>query len=300
VDVIHLHYPFFGGAETVAWFKARHSQIPLVISYHMDALGSGWLKWVFAVYGKTACPWILGKADRITVSSLDYAQHSALLAGRHLKKVRELPFGVDQRFQPGPGFTPAAPFRVLFVAVAALDRAHYFKGLEVLLQAFARLLTIYRGKREIKLIIAGDGELRPYYERLAQKQNIGEVVEFLGGLSDAALIAQYQRASVTVKPSTDTSESLGMTSLESLACGTPVIVSDLPGMRTVIDARTGMIVPPGNVAALADAIASLLARPDDLPAMRQHAANRANRLYRWDKAIEKLEMIYSEVLRDAL
>ena len=64
-DLIHLHYPFFGGAETVAWFKKKHPNIPLVITYHMDVEGSGLLKAFFQIYAKTFLPWILGKADKI-------------------------------------------------------------------------------------------------------------------------------------------------------------------------------------------------------------------------------------------
>ena len=78
-DVLHLHYPFFGGAELVASFKKRNPGIPLVISYHMDVVGQGVFKRFFKFYNKRIFPRIIKRADKILVSSLDYANHSAIL-----------------------------------------------------------------------------------------------------------------------------------------------------------------------------------------------------------------------------
>lgn len=306
-DIIHLHYPFFGGAETVAWYVARHPRSKLVITYHMDVVGQGWMRSFFAAYHRLFLRWMLRQARVVLVSSADYAAHSPLLKRFPALKPVELPFGVDERFTPKPmpvaaGVSAANAKHEAslprFVFVSALDKAHYFKGLDVLLAAFAESWKnpAVASKRP-RLIIVGDGDMRSGYEAEAKRLGVAGQVDFLGSIDDTALIEQYRLATATIKPSVDRSEAFGLTSLEAMACGSPIIVSDLPGVRTLVDAKSGLTVPVGDHQALAQALLYAIQEPQRFAAMRQGAAARVNALYRWPAIISRLERIYEDLVR---
>src|SRR3989338_2915406 len=76
--VVHLHYPFFGGAEPIIVRRALRDDQKLVLTYHMDSVADGAKGWMFRAHEKLLLPWILSRADKIFVSSRDYASSSAL------------------------------------------------------------------------------------------------------------------------------------------------------------------------------------------------------------------------------
>src|SRR5262249_47181729 len=129
--------------------------------------------------------------------------------------------------------------------LARLDRTHYFKGLHLLIDAVARV-------PDAVLVVGGDGEWRAQYEARA-RDSLGERAHFVGDVPDEALPAHYRAADVVASPSVDRTEAFGLVILEALACGTPVVASRLPGVRTLVDeGRTGYLVEPGNVDQLAE------------------------------------------------
>ena len=292
-DVVHLHYPFFGGAEAVAWRMARRrrrTRQRLVITYHMDTVGRGLKGIVFWLYRHLFLKRIIRTADVVTVSSLDYAHSSALAPFLSALNVKELPFGVDALFKPISRGGLAQSGRVSLLFVGALDKAHYFKGLDGLLDAVAAAI---QAGTPVHLTVVGDGDQRAVYEARAQKLGLGNNVVFAGRVSREALVAAYQNADATVLPSIDRSEAFGLVLQESLACGTPVIASDLPGVRTVFENEiSGFTVPVGNVAALSAALRRVWVERDRLPAMREAASRRADALYRWPLIGRRLADIY--------
>ncbi len=289
VDIIHLHYPFYGGAQAVRLFKRKNPAVPLVMTYHMDNIGTGLKKLFFSSYRHTMFPWIMKQVDVVTVGSLDYAKHSFLTPYLNKKMVVELPYGVDEAFQPGDQkYTRHGPDPTLqLLFVATLDKAHYFKGLLVLLEALQNV------KMSMRLTVVGDGDLRSHYEEIVKKRDLLNKASFLGNLSQEDLIKQFQQADLSVLPSVDQSEAFGLVLVESMACGTPVLASDLPGVRSVFDdGKTGFVVAVNNAKALSaklDEVARDLGR---LEKMRNAASQRANELYRWPKIVDRLEGLY--------
>jgi len=145
-DVVNLHYPFFGGAEFLWRLKNKlQDKMKLVINYQMDVVGQGWKKLIFDIHSKFIMPKIIASADKVLVSSLDYAQNSNLkeLLVKYPQKFVELPPGVNlDLFKPAdkdPGlmkkFDLKAADKVLLF-VGALDQAHYFKGIHFLIDSF--------------------------------------------------------------------------------------------------------------------------------------------------------------------
>jgi glycosyltransferase involved in cell wall biosynthesis len=197
-------------------------------------------------------------ADAVVSASLDYIKNSKLAAFYALNqdKFAEVPYPVDtDRFHPGPA--PEGVFRIMFVG--GLDRAHYFKGISVLLEAAARLR---QEGRDFVLDIVGDGDLKETYEERAEELGIGGHVVFSGSVADDDLPAKYRQASTVVLPSINKGEAFGIVLTEAMASGVPVIASDLPGVRSVfIDGREGLACRPGDVFSLKDKLKAMMDDP---------------------------------------
>ncbi|MDO8583629.1 MAG: glycosyltransferase family 4 protein [bacterium] len=293
-DLIHLHYPFFGVAEPLLLHAA--SLPPIVVTFHMDASTKGWKGAVVRLERFALQSSLLRQAKRILVSSFDYASHSSLkgLMQRDPELVRELPFGIDTDFFcPGP--REAARFglpddaRVL-LAVGVMDEAHAFKGISVLLKSLVAV------EESVHLLLVGDGPLRSTYETQAQALGLRKRVHFLGRVDLETLRSAYRTADVTVMPSTDGAEAFGLVGIESLACGTPVIASNLPGVRTVVrHMETGLLVPPRDEEALTAAIKQLMEQTALRQTMKERARTGAVSTFSWQRHLDGLQEIYQSV-----
>jgi len=258
-DGLLLEYPFFGGAEP-AVLGARLSRTPYLVYFHMDVIWGGARGAFLRVHRQLGAPWVLRGARQVLVSSFDYAEHSSI-AQLNLPNLRELPYSVDtQAFTPAPvgaerrrelGIDPDRPV-VLFVGT--MNEAGAFKGIDRLLSAMADGGLSERAQ----VVLAGEGDRRSRYMRLAADLLPEGSYRFTGGLSDDDLRDLYRAAAVTVLPSVTSEEAFGIVLIESMACGTPVIASALPGVRGVIGSHAGIAVPPGDVPGLARAINDVL------------------------------------------
>lgn len=261
-DAIWIHYPFYGGAEWAALGAARW-RVPYALSFHMDVLAGGVKGAMLKAYDRCIAPRILRGARAVAVSSHDYAQHSSLRR-LGLRNLVELPYGIDTtRYSPGDPDRSALSRlgvrtdRHVIAFVGGMDAPHAFKGVPVLLRAFADA----RLRERAQLVLVGDGELRPSFERLAAGLGLGNSTLFLGRTEEADMIQVYRSASATVLPSTTGEEAFGIVLIEAMACGSPVVASDLPGVRMVVgtgdDAR-GLLVRPGDVGGLTSALGRLI------------------------------------------
>ena len=280
-DVVILQYPFFGGMRAVYRSKKRHN-FKLIVNYNMDVVGSGLKGLVFWYATKFFLPRMVALADFVLASSADYAQHSAL--GRfwnsERSKFKIIPNGVDVKRFAFSG----SPRERLVLFVGGLDAAHYFKGVEYLIKAVPLV-----GYDDFKVVIAGQGKLRERYERLVEELGVSDRIKFAGGVSDDCLVKLYQMAMVTVLPSIDQSESFGIVLAESLACGTPVIASDLPGVRSVFENNvSGLVVDPRDIQALAGGLKHVLENQEKTRAMGLSGRKLAEEKYDWEEIGDQL------------
>lgn len=249
-DLIHLHHPYIFGAE-LTMLAARRYQTPFVLTYHNDLIADGVRGLLFKGYTKMVQPQVLRAAKLVMATSDDYAQHCFLAAVRGLV-VQEVPNGVDvEFFSPGEGVRPkkipsGAP---LALFVGALDKAHHFKGLPILIEAISQ-------SPDWHLAVIGEGDRKQTYVSATYGKSWQNRVHWMGAVSEAWLRDLYREATVTVLPSTTLGEAFGLVLVESMACGTPVIASDLPGVRSVVPTaqNLGQVVRPGDVQALAGAL----------------------------------------------
>ncbi len=304
-DIVHLHFPFFGGAEWVWLLKLfLGKKLKLVIRYHMDVVGKGWLWVLFRLYTRFMTPLILQSADSILVSSFDYVEHGQIrqFYSTYKSKFFEIPFGVDtERFFPTRRDDEVLARHGLrhddriILFVGGLDSAHYFKGLEYLMQALALIAT-----RDAKLLIVGQCvDLEFYYHTVACHLGLEKNVIFVGTVSNIDLPKYYNLCDVFVLASIDSSEAFGIVYLEALACEKPVIGSDLPGVRTVIDnGRDGFLVVPKDVPALAGQINFLLSDPALCQSMGHAGRKKILNRYQWQLVAKEINEVYVKVSND--
>lgn len=282
-DVIHLHYPFFG-SECVA-LAAWASRTPLIVTYQHDVHLPGVMGWVEWLLRQTVVRWTLRRARRVLFSSGDYAEasHVRPFLKDRADRIGILPNGVDTSvFCPG---TASSGLRECLglqcgeqvaLLVAGLDRAHYFKGVDVFLDALSRLPPTIRG------LIVGDGDLRPTYEATVERLGLSSRVRFAGRVADEDLPDYYRLADVTVLPSVTMGEAFGLVLVESMACGTPVIASSLPGVRSVVDhGVNGLLVKPGEPVLLGQAITEILGDEARRCTMGSRGRAKAEEQYDW-------------------
>jgi glycosyltransferase involved in cell wall biosynthesis len=291
-DIVHVHYPFFGTAELLPSLKRKGLIKRLVITLHMDATARGWKGAIFSAYRHLFQNRILAAADVLLASSRDYVERSSF---RNVaNRVVELPFGVDvTRFSPGAserdrfGIPQGAPL-VLFVG--GMDSAHAFKGVPELLRAMADLPDAH-------LLLVGEGGLRPSYERLARDLGMTARCHFVGAQKDDALIAAYRSADVLAFPSLSAAEAFGLVAVEAQACGTPVIASNLPGVRTVVaDGETGILVPAGDVKALHFALVRILSDRTLRNRLSSAARDRVETRFAWTTHMDGLVEVYQRMM----
>lgn len=281
-DAAILHYPFFGTAEVV-WlarilglFRGR-----LIIQYHMDVAGLSLLAWIMSWPSRLILPSLIKRADLVLSSSLDYISESGIKKyyKKYPGKFIELPFGVDLRkFQAGAAVRDNSSVKnILFVG--GLDKAHYFKGLGVLLKSISLLKD-----SNYSLQVVGDGDLRESYEKMAKELGIENKVEFMRSVDSSSLPEIFRRANLFILPSIAKGEAFGLVLVEAMASGVPVIASNLPGVRTVFnDGAEGYLSRPGDSDDLAEKIKLILTNDDLAKKMGEAGRKLAEEKYDWEK-----------------
>ena len=272
--VVHAHWWFPNGV--VGTWVGGLAHIPLVTTLHgTDVRLARTVGVAKPLFGHV----LKHSAAVTTVSRWLREETEALVPGVH-PEVAPMPVATDLF---GPGGSRDGQ-RLLFVG-----RLSTQKGLDHLLHALASMRT------QASLDVVGDGPNRSALEQLSQQLGIAPRIRWHGQLSQSELPPMYQRAAAVVVPSVD--EGLGLVAVEALLCETPVVAFDSGGLRDVIQHdKTGLLVKPGDRAALAKALDDLLARDG-----RGSDLGRAGRLYALsafapESAARRYAGIYRQVL----
>jgi D-inositol-3-phosphate glycosyltransferase len=247
---------------------------------------------------------VAARADRIVAATPLESAELAWYCGADVGRVRTIPCGVDVELF-SPGSTAAARARLGLSAEWVLlfvGRPAPVKGLEVLLQALARLKAAGLGRADVRLVIVGGdrndegNEDRARLRALADTLGVGAWVDFKGPEPQSALPEYYRAADLCLVPSHH--ESFGMAALEAMACGATVVASRVGGLATTIqDGVTGVLVPPRDEVALATAIGSLLADGPRRRTLGRHAARWAHS-FAWHTVARARVELYEELVPD--
>lgn len=247
---------------------------------------------------------VLRFADRIIAATVLERAQMVALYGADPTRIAIVPPGADlERFRPVPCEAartavglPPEQHMILFVG-----RIQAIKGIDTLIRAMALVLgrrPALRGKISLSIIggvgdPAADSELMRL-QALREALGIGDLVTFLGSRDQDTLVDYYNAASVVVVPSHY--ESFGMVALEAMACGTPVIASDVGGLSlNIADGFNGYLVPQGDVAELAYKIGLLL----DHDALRRQLGQQAclwAQRFSWQAIADETLAVYAEAL----
>ena len=196
-----------------------------------------------------------------------------------------IPNGLDHaQFFPDPTVAKAERATVL-----SLGRLKRYKHIELVLEAVAALKA--RGV-DVRLLVAGSGGAQGFLESRARSLGLGNAVQFLGFVSEEEKLHLLRTAWVHVF--TSPKEGWGLTNLEAAACGTPTVASDSPGLReSVRHAETGLLVPHGDVDALAAGLQNIVEHEEVRAAYGQAAIEFAGQ-FTWDRTASALERVLGQ------
>ncbi len=277
-----VHVPLYSRASPYARLAARRAGVALTVCHEhcRDALPSRSRRLVDR--------WLTDRRTRfVAVSEADRAW--LLATGVRARHIAVVTNGVDTaRFQPADRAAARAALGLSADAAILLvpARLESRKGQVALLAALSGLREAVPG---VQVLFAGGGPLAAVLPALAAATGLGQSVRFLGPRDDVpGLMAA---ADVVVLPSR--MEGLPLAVLEAMACARPVVATAVGGVaEAVADGKTGCLVPAGEPAALAAALAALLNDPDLAHAMGQRARQVALSRFRIEAATERLMGLY--------
>jgi phosphatidylinositol alpha-mannosyltransferase len=277
IDLVHVHGGLAPTLGLVGPFAAWDLDLPVVATFHSWFARSA-LGWTFQ---RPLQHWLDRHAAAIAVSQPVVDAHS-----RYFRANWEIiPNGVDTSFFHPNGRTPADASGPRLLFLGRLDPRN---GLETVLEAMPAVLEQHPGAT---LTVAGDGPLRGIYERVARP--VADRVRFIGRVNGNRPEV-YAAADLYLCPTTKAS--FGITLLEAMACGTPLVVSDITGFRELVNGGAeAALVPKNDAKAWAAVTLDLLADPARRRAMGAAGLAKAQR-YAWPRIAEQVTAVYRRVL----
>lgn len=294
-DLVHIHTPVAAFVTRYALRNLRRTGKPKIIytahGFHFHRNGRPLSNAIFLGLEKLAGRWtdylvVINREDEAAARryrivpperlrympgiGIDLNQYAAERVSREdIKRVRE-----ELKLEEG---------QKLFLMVAAFDPCKRHKDA-------VEALALLR-RKEVVLAFAGEGPLRPRIEKLAQSIGVAEQVRFLGFRKD---IPALMRASVATVLTSER-EGLPRAVMESMALGVPVIGADARGTRDLLESGAGIVVPVGNVVALAEAMQYLINQPEEADRMGKHGLE-AIRAYDLTNILHLHVELYNEAL----
>jgi len=294
-DIVHLHYPFFGGAEYV-YLSSLLNGRKYFLTYHMDVYGNTLLKrLIMAAYEPLLTKKIIKRADYIGALSIAHLKSSKVAPYVDWNRVVEMPNGVDvKKFCPREKkqglvreYNLEGKTVVLFVG-----NLQPFKGLHLLIDSIARIED-----RNIVLLVVGGGYSEREYKNQARERGIEERVIFVGPKSpDKDLPDYYNLGDFLVLPSLH-SEAFPLVVLEAMASGKPAIVSELPGPSQLVEnGKIGLHVKTGDIEDLKNKIEYLAKEKEIRQHMGTEARKKVLEKYNWESIGELLEKTLEDIV----
>ena len=293
-DIIHAHGHPYLSSFMAAKLAKKYSK-PFVLTQHNTFIEYGGF-WDTVerlndlVVGKA----VLKEADRIIVVSNATMRYVSSL-GANPEKLELLYNGVDlERFMPLNGVKEEIRKKLGIssnaIVVITVRRLVYKNGVDTLIDSAA--IAIKKNPLLVFLVVGGGPDFAEIKSRVEQL-GIGKNLKLAGFVSDEDLPLYYNSADFFVLPS-KSGEGLPLVALEAMACGLPVIATNVGGIPEILTGEYGEIVPPDNPVALAEAVLDFSHR--DLFTVRNALRAIVMQKYNWDTNVEKLVEIYKELI----
>jgi glycosyltransferase involved in cell wall biosynthesis len=284
-DLMILHEP---NPWALLSYAIARPRAPLAVWYHSDVVRHPLQYNLF--YAPIAYP-AYSHAQRFVVSSPPLGEHARALDA-YRSRIRVIPFGIDPAEWTGDAAVRARAdvlAREIGPFVLFAGRHVPYKGVDVLLRALSGT--------SVNAVIAGDGPRRTAWESLARELELDPQVRFTGDVPDAELRALFHAASALVLPSVTRAEAFGYVQIEAMACGKPVVSTDVPSGVSWVnqDERTGLVVPAGQVEPLRAAIVRLMSDPALRLRLGEAGRERVDREFTLVRLRERLRAFYEEM-----
>ncbi len=265
-DVVNIHLPQFEGILISRIAKKKGK--PVLATYHCDLVMKGALNKIAGSVTTMLGKEVLKNANLIVQNSLDYAENSPVLMS-YLGKIVEVPTPIKVQTLPRKN---AEAFRHKFgikkneKVIGLAGRVATEKGFEYLVMAMPAILAAYPQARVIHAgswkSVVGEEKYQKLIERFIHP--LGDKWEALGYLNDEDFEAFFAACDVLVFSSLNATESFGIVQIEAMAQGTPVVASDLPGVRQpVLQTGLGKLVPLRDSDAIAQAVIEILNKGEE-------------------------------------
>ncbi len=296
-DLVHVQAPFHSGLESATLYRILFRS-PLVVTCQMYRGTASLFSRVYDDFVYDPC---LRLADRIIVTSQDYVMRHKIFA-KLRRNIRLVPNGIDLDRFVSIGRDAVAHVRAKYslgnspivLFVGSLENYHYYKRVDLLIKAFRIIITEIP---ELKLLIVGSGSLIPWLKE--QAGGLGESALFLedvtGYESWDVLGGLYKAADIFVLPSVGRAEAFSLVSLEAMASGTPVVASNLEGVREVLGDGAAL-VEPGNIEALSQMVMRVLTDTALRRRLRERGLDLVRRKYSWQAVLPRILSVYEEAL----
>ena len=282
-DILHFHLP---NPTFVLAFLNSGLDKPCIVTYHSDIVRQIIPYQFYKPFQKV----FLNRADAIIATSSQYIKTSSVLK-RYKKKCSVIPIGIDtNRFQkPNKRAVDRIKDEYGNRIILFIGCLRYYKGLNVLIESFKKI--------DAKLIIIGNGPLKIELEKIIRQESLSHKIFMLGKLNDKNLCNFLHACNAFVLPSTLRSEAYGIVLLEAMACGKPIICTELGTGTTFINQhlQTGIVVPPNNPHLLAQAINSLLNNSELSKRLGNAAHYRACNIFNSEEMLKKTSELYLQV-----
>lgn len=294
-DLIHVHgHPYL--SSFIAAKIAKKYSKPLVLTQHNTFIEYGSSLWdhVEWLNDYAIGRQVLKEADKIVVVSNATGDY-VLSLGADPEKIRVLHNGVDvNRFRPLTGVKDEMRKKLGISKdssiVLTVRRLVYKNGIDTLIESAKK--AIKKNPRLVFLVVGKGPDFEKVKEKIEQL-GIGKNFRLTGFISDEDLPFYYNTADFFVLPS-KSGEGLPLVALEAMACGVPVIATNVGGTSEIMIEGSGKLVPPSNPDSLAEAILEFSHR--ELSALRKDLRAMIEQKYSWDKNVEKLVEIYEELI----
>lgn len=293
-DLVHTHFDLAPG-PLAGLRAARNAHLPLIVTYHgdwVDTYGGIVRRLGVTINNKFLVDNILNYATHIISPSKMYIEKS-----QYLKLYKDKAITIPNGVNIGDFCVPESKDRcrkklglpidgniILFLGYLAP-----YKGPDVLLRALPIVLAEVP---DTMLVFAGKGVMRQDLENLARQLGVEKNVLFVGYVEDDLKSPYYKSADIFALPSVMGTECFPLTILESMACGTPVVASEIGGIPdAVIDGRSGLLVPPRDHESLATAIIDILNNERKREDMSVYGKKRIE-TYSWKDIAKRTEDLY--------
>lgn len=290
-DILHVHEPFPLVDIAIRLFpRIRRNFARIVVTWHSDIVRQRWALGIYAPFIHN----FLRQVDRIFVSSPALVDHSEYLAA-YRDKCEVLPLGLDLSWTRRSTERAArvAEIRRSFAVpiVLFVGRLVYYKGLDHLVAAMS-------GVPDAHLVIIGQGPLQEAIDNQIRAAGLSGRITVLPHLDAEDLYAYYEACDVFVLPSTERSEAYGLVQIEAMACGKPVVCTEIHTGTTFVNQHgvTGLAVPPRDARCLADAIRQILENSDLRMQMGAAARQRALEHFTTDRMVTRTLETYRALL----